>query len=52
MKMKESITTKLAEFLKLCKSHNVKKLYAFGSAVTENFDEESSDINLLIGIDE
>lgn len=51
MKMKESIQLKLAEFLMLCKSHNVKNIYAFGSAVTENFNEESSDIDLLIEIE-
>jgi predicted nucleotidyltransferase len=51
MKMKESIQMKLAEFLTLCKSHNVKNIYAFGSAVTENFNDESSDIDLLIEID-
>lgn len=51
MKMKESIQTKLVEFLTLCKSHKVKNIYAFGSAVTENFNEDSSDIDLLIEID-
>ena len=49
--MKESIRTKLSEFLTLCKSHNVKNIYAFGSAVTTNFDDETSDIDLLIEID-
>ena len=51
MKMKEAIQMKLTEFLTLCKSHNVKNIYAFGSAVTENFNDESSDIDLLIEID-
>jgi predicted nucleotidyltransferase len=51
MKMKKSIQLKLAEFLTLCKSHNVKNIYAFGSAVTEDFNDESSDIDLLIEID-
>ncbi len=41
----------MAEFLSLCKTHNVKNLYAFGSSVTDHFDEESSDIDLLIEID-
>ena len=31
----------------LCKSHNVDKLYLFGSAVNENFTKES-DIDLLV----
>lgn len=51
MKMKESIQTKLMEFLTLCKNHKVKNIYAFGSTVTENFNEDSSDIDLLIEID-
>jgi predicted nucleotidyltransferase len=51
MEMKETIRTKLSEFLILCKSHKVKNIYAFGSAVTENFDDEISDIDLLVEID-
>ncbi len=31
----------------LCKSHNVEKLYLFGSATNENFTEES-DIDFLV----
>ena len=51
MRMKETIQLKLAEFLTLCKNHKVKNIYAFGSAVTENFNDESSDIDLLIEIE-
>lgn len=51
IKMKESIQTRLGDFLTLCKSHIVKNIYVFGSAVTENFNDESSDIDLLIEID-
>ncbi|WP_445735073.1 nucleotidyltransferase family protein [Mariniflexile sp.] len=51
MDLKESIKYKMAEFLSLCKSHNVKNLYAFGSSITNQFDEDSSDIDLLIEID-
>lgn len=40
------------EFKKLCDSHKVKSLYAFGSSVTGNFDSETSDIDLLIEIDD
>lgn len=31
----------------LCKSHNVKRLYAFGSVVTDMFNEQS-DIDLIV----
>ena len=51
MKMKETITAKLTEFLSLCKNHKVKTIYAFGSATNESFNEETSDIDLLIEID-
>ncbi len=52
MNLNESIKSRLSEFLQLCKSHNVKNLYAFGSSVTNQFNEKSSDIDLLIKIDE
>lgn len=52
MKVKESIRAKLIDFTTLCKLYNVKNLYAFGSATTDNFNEESSDIDLLIEIEE
>lgn len=52
MNLKESIKYKKAEFLSLCKAHNVKNLYAFGSSITDQFNEESSDIDLLIEIND
>ncbi len=39
-------------FLTLCKQHHVKSLYAFGSSITEKFDEKTSDVDLLIELDE
>jgi predicted nucleotidyltransferase len=51
MNLKESIQNKMADFLSLCKSHNVKNLYAFGSSINDKFNEETSDIDLLIEID-
>src|SRR5258706_11609073 len=35
---------------KLCKSHKVKKLYAFGSVLTDNFSQ-NSDIDLIVDFD-
>lgn len=52
MKIKDSIHARLVDFTSLCKSYNVKNLYAFGSGVTNQFDEKSSDIDLLIEIEE
>ena len=51
MNLKESIKYKMEEFLSLCKAHNVRNLYAFGSSITDKFNEDSSDIDLLIEID-
>ena len=39
------------DFTNLCKTHKVKYLYAFGSSVTERFDINKSDIDLLVEID-
>ncbi|MBF9253121.1 nucleotidyltransferase domain-containing protein [Pontibacter sp. 172403-2] len=41
----------LEGFWKLCRSHQVRYLYAFGSSVTDRFDKETSDIDLLVEID-
>ena len=35
------------EIKKLCKTHKVKSLYAFGSVLTDNFGKES-DIDLIV----
>ncbi|WP_264537167.1 nucleotidyltransferase family protein [Flavobacterium sp. N1736] len=37
----------LSDISKLCKSHKVKALYAFGSVLTEKFDDKS-DIDLVV----
>lgn len=50
MNLKQSIEIKLPEFITLCENHHVKFLYAFGSSVNTNFNEASSDIDLLIEI--
>lgn len=51
MNLKESINNRMADFQSLCKAHHVKNLYAFGSSTTDQFNEDSSDIDLLIEID-
>jgi len=35
---------------KLCKQYNVKKLFAFGSVLTDRFSEKS-DVDLIVDID-
>lgn len=51
MNLKESIRNRMPEFLLLCNTPNVKYLYAFGSSITDKFNEGFSDIDLLIEID-
>lgn len=32
----------------LCKKHKVKQLYVFGSAIRSDFDQDKSDLDLLV----
>ncbi len=50
--LKSHIQQKSCQFSNLCQSHNVKMLYAFGSSISDQFDEQTSDIDLLVEIDE
>ena len=51
MIIKDEISKKKNDFTILCKNHKVKYLYAFGSSVSDRFDPDKSDIDLLIEID-
>lgn len=51
MRIKDDIKIKLKDFIDLCKSHEVKYLYAFGSSTTDSFDSQTSDIDLVVEID-
>ncbi|MFV5701887.1 MULTISPECIES: nucleotidyltransferase family protein [Flavobacterium] len=42
-----AIESHTEDITKLCKMHNVKSLYAFGSVLTEKFNNES-DIDLIV----
>ncbi|WP_234573250.1 nucleotidyltransferase family protein [Rhodohalobacter sp. 614A] len=52
MYLKHLIQQKDQEFLNLCRNHSIKMLYAFGSSVTDQFNEQTSDVDLLVEIDE
>ena len=52
MFVKDEIGKKSSEFYTLCKNHKVKYLYAFGSSVTDHFDSDKSDIDLLVEIED
>ncbi|CAD5278516.1 MULTISPECIES: nucleotidyltransferase family protein [unclassified Imperialibacter] len=46
------ISRREKEFSKVCSKNHVSKLYAFGSSVSNKFDAERSDIDLLVEINE
>lgn len=51
MIIRDEISKKRNDFTILCTTHKVKYLYAFGSSISEKFDPERSDIDLLVEID-
>ncbi len=48
----EYLHAREGHFLELCKSHDVKKLYVFGSALTKDFNPGKSDIDIVVEIAE
>ncbi|OFX62369.1 MAG: DNA polymerase subunit beta [Bacteroidetes bacterium GWC2_40_13] len=52
MMVKNEILKNLTDFNSLCQKHKVRYLYAFGSSVTDRFDYDTSDIDLLVEIDD
>ncbi len=51
MYLNSYIEKRYNEFIKLCRKHQVEKLYGFGSSVTKDFNIETSDIDLIVNID-
>ena len=39
------------DFINLCQSYKVDKIYAFGSSITDHFDPLKSDIDIVVNID-
>lgn len=52
MTLTDEIAKRKKEFEDLCADHNVKFLYAFGSSITDRFDPDKSDIDLLVEMDD
>lgn len=52
MVIKDEILKKKTDFSTLCKKHKVRYLYAFGSSTTDKFNDITSDIDLLVEIDD
>jgi len=48
----DEIAKRREDFEYLCADHKVKFLYAFGSSITDRFDPDKSDIDLLVEIDD
>ena len=48
----DELLKKRIDFNELCKVHNVRYIYAFGSSITDRFDIAKSDIDLLVEIDD
>jgi len=52
MKINDEIQGKANEFLLICREHDVEYLYAFGSSITPEFDDNNSDFDFLVSITE
>jgi uncharacterized protein len=52
MELKNLIRNRLETFKMICKNHKVKVMYAFGSSISEKFNETTSDIDLIVELDE
>ena len=46
------IRKNLSLFSDICKNHGIKSLYAFGSSVTDQFNPQRSDIDLLVEMED
>ena len=51
MDLMSLIRERYNDFVDLCQSHKVDKIYAFGSSISENFNPETSDIDVVVKID-
>ena len=45
------IKERYTDFVDLCRSHKVDKIYAFGSSITDHFDPNKSDIDIVVKVD-
>lgn len=50
MNLQDTLKNNSSDFIALFKTHHLGKLNAFGSALNNKFDEESSDMDLMIAI--
>lgn len=45
------IRERYSHFVDLCREHKVTRMYAFGLSITDGFDPESSDIDVVVSVD-
>lgn len=45
------IKEKYPDFVELCRIHKVDKFYAFGSSITDHFNPQTSDIDVIVKVD-
>ncbi|SRR5258708_15964766 len=51
MNLMTLINERRNNFVELCKDHKVNKIYAFGSSITDHFDQNKSDIDVIVELD-
>lgn len=51
MDLSTLINERYSDFVDLCRTYKVDKIYAFGSSITDHFDPEKSDIDVVVKID-
>jgi predicted nucleotidyltransferase len=44
------ISERKTDFIELCKEHRVNKIYAFGSSISDRFDFNKSDIDIVVDL--
>lgn len=50
MDLMSLIRERYTDFVELCRSHKVDKIYAFGSSITDHFDPSISDIDIVVSL--
>lgn len=49
--MQKFITDRLPEIQELCRTHHVQRMTVFGSAVRDDFNDETSDVDVRVIFD-
>jgi predicted nucleotidyltransferase len=50
--MQDFILAKRDEIAELCRKHHVRRLSVFGSAARDDFDPETSDVDIIVEFEE